>query len=352
MADGPINLKAADADAQLAKSTKPLVVLIDGKHCEIQHKVLKDVATVAYADVHAIADIPEKVYAEAVGIFIYHPLEFQEAELRKFKKLKVIARLGTGYNNVDIKVAGEMGITVSIVPDYGVEEIADTTMCMILNVHRHMHLYANMVRQGVQLHNFEETEEAGTGTRRVRGQTLGLVGLGNIGVAVAVRAKAFGFNVLFYDPFLRHSVEKALVIQRAKTLEELLTNSDCLSLHCMLTKENYHFLNDKTLRLMKRGSMIVNTARGGLIDELALSKCLKDGQIGAACLDTLEKEPFNFTFDQPLHDAPNVICTPHCAFYSQESVIEMREKASLDVKRALAGEELNGCVNNQFLKKK
>ena len=98
--------------------------------------------------------------------------------------------------------------------------------------------------------------------------------------------------------------------------------------------------------------MIVNTARGGLIDELALAQCLKDGHIAAACLDTLEKEPFTYTYEQPLHDAPNVICTPHCAFYSEESVIEMREKGSEDVKRALSGKELAGCVNSQFLKKK
>lgn len=136
------------------------------------------------------------------------------------------------------------------------------------------------------------------------------------------------------------------------TFQELLAKSDCLSLHCNLTKDNHHFINEEALRKMKRGSFIVNTARGGLIDEEGLAKCLKDGHIAAAALDVHEKEPFTFAeTDQPLHDAPNLLCTPHSAFYSDQSLIEMRETAATDVRNALTGQDLRNCVNTRFMKK-
>ena len=134
-------------------------------------------------------------------------------------------------------------------------------------------------------------------------------------------------------------------------LQELLSKSDILTLHCNLTKENRHFINEAALRQMKRGSFIVNTARGGLIDEEALCRALKDGHIAAAALDVHEKEPFTFTPDQPLHDAPNLLCTPHSAFYSDQSLVEMRETAAKDVKACLSGEPMRNCVNDRFMTK-
>ncbi|XP_016096644.1 C-terminal-binding protein 1-like [Sinocyclocheilus grahami] len=174
---------------------------------------------------------------------------------------------------------------------------------------------------------------------------------GRVGQAVALRAKAFGFNVIFYDPYLSDGLERALGLQRVNTLQDLLFHSDCVTLHCSLNEHNHHLINDFTIKQMRQGAFLVNTARGGLVDEKALAQALKEGRIRGAALDVHETEPFSFS-QGPLKDAPNLICTPHAAWYSEQASIEMREEAAREIRRAITGripDSLKNCVNKEFL---
>uniref|UniRef100_T1J0Z7 C-terminal-binding protein n=1 Tax=Strigamia maritima TaxID=126957 RepID=T1J0Z7_STRMM len=348
MDNPPIGARGPIANGPM--HTRPLVALLDGRDCSIEMPILKDVATVAFCDAQSTSEIHEKVLNEAVGALMWHTITLTKEDLEKFKALRIIVRIGSGVDNVDIKAAGELGIAVCNVPGYGVEEVADTTMCLILNLYRRTYWLANMVREGKKFQGPEQVREAAQGCARIRGDTLGIVGLGRIGSAVALRAKAFGFNVIFYDPYLPDGIEKSLGLTRVYTLQDLLFQSDCVSLHCTLNEHNHHLINDYTIKQMRPGAFLVNTARGGLVDENALASALKDGRIRAAALDVHENEPFSI-HQGPLKDAVNLICTPHAAWYSDASCTELREMAAGEIRRAIVGripDNLRNCVNKEY----
>jgi C-terminal binding protein len=170
-------------------------------------------------------------------------------------------------------------------------------------------------------------------------------------MAVAIRAKVFGFNVIFFDPYLSDGIDKVLGITRIFTLQDLLYRSDCVTLHCSLNEHNHHLINDFTIKQMRPGAFLVNVSRGGLIDEKALATSLKDGRIRGAALDVLENEPYNLAAG-PLKDAVNLICTPRTAWYSEASSQEIRENAAHEVRRGLTGKmpgSLRFCVNRDYL---
>ncbi|XP_046668783.1 C-terminal-binding protein isoform X1 [Homalodisca vitripennis] len=345
------NLRGPIANGPM--QTRPLVALLDGRDCSIEMPILKDVATVAFCDAQSTSEIHEKVLNEAVGALMWHTIILTKEDLEKFKTLRIIVRIGSGVDNIDVKAAGELGIAVCNVPGYGVEEVADTTLCLILNLYRRTYWLANMVREGKKFTGPEQVREAAQGCARIRGDTLGIVGLGRIGSAVALRAKAFGFNVIFYDPYLPDGIEKSLGLTRVYTLQDLLFQSDCVSLHCTLNEHNHHLINEFTIKQMRPGAFLVNTARGGLVDDDALAAALKQGRIRAAALDVHENEPYNvFQGEQrPLKDAPNLLCTPHAAFYSDASCTELREMAASEIRRAIIGripDCLRNCVNKEY----
>lgn len=164
----------------------------------------------------------------------------------------------------------------------------------------------------------------------MNGRVLGIIGLGRIGTAVALRAKAFSLEVKFYDPYIGYGKDKALGISQVHSLEELLAQSDIISLHCPLAhngKSNKYLLNKETLKFVKPGCKLINTARGPIVEEEGLVEALKDGRISAAALDVFEKEPYS---SGPLMQLDNVIMTPHAAFYSDQGLMEMRMKAGTE----------------------
>ncbi|XP_040418874.1 C-terminal-binding protein 2 isoform X1 [Cygnus olor] len=454
---------------------RPLVALLDGRDCTVEMPILKDLATVAFCDAQSTQEIHEKVLNEAVGAMMYHTITLTREDLEKFKALRVIVRIGSGYDNIDIKAAGELGIAVCNIPSAAVEETADSTVCHVLNLYRRNTWLYQALREGTRVQSVEQIREVASGAARIRGETLGLIGFGRTAQAVAVRAKAFGFNVIFYDPYLQDGIERSLGVQRVYTLQDLLYQSDCVSLHCNLNEHNHHLINDFTIkqvtkqqsagtnhasvpgvcgaslwaasrtaghpmsrgvcgvqhipwgaalcsmarrrlrdrvvfaatsprwpcqqnpcapergpacshrgsaepgdegtapgclpgqdqalamaprshsslsrrRQMRQGAFLVNTARGGLVDEKALTQALKEGRIRGAALDVHESEPFSFA-QGPLKDAPNLICTPHTAWYSEQASLEMREAAATEIRRAITGripESLRNCVNKEF----
>ncbi|XP_029482832.2 C-terminal-binding protein 1-like isoform X1 [Oncorhynchus nerka] len=330
---------------------RPLVALLDGRDCTVEMPVLKDVATVAFCDAQSTQEIHEKVLNEAVGALMYHTISLSRDDLDKFKSLRIIVRIGSGFDNVDIKAAAELGIAVCNVPATSVEETADTSMCLILNLYRRVTWMHQAMREGTRASSVEQIREVASGAARIRGETLGIIGLGRVGQAVALRAKAFGFSVMFYDPYLPDGVERSLGLQRMATLQDLLIHSDCVSLHCSLNEHNHHLINDFTIKQMRQGAFLVNTARGGLVDERALAQALKEGRIRGAALDVHETEPFSFS-QGPLKDAPNLVCTPHASWYSEQASLEAREEAAREVRRAITGripDSLKNCVNKEYL---
>ncbi|KAK7138328.1 hypothetical protein R3I94_013828 [Phoxinus phoxinus] len=330
---------------------RPLVALLDGRDCTVEMPILKDVATVAFCDAQSTQEIHEKVLNEAVGALMYHTITLMREDLEKFKALRIIVRIGSGFDNIDIKSAGDLGIAVCNMPAASVEETSDSTMCHILNLYRRTTWLHQALREGTRVQSVEQIREVASGAARIRGETLGIIGLGRVGQAVALRAKAFGFNVMFYDPYLSDGMERALGLQRVNTLQDLLFHSDCVTLHCSLNEHNHHLINDFTIKQMRQGAFLVNTARGGLVDEKALAQALKEGRIRGAALDVHETEPFSFS-QGPLKDAPNLICTPHAAWYSEQASIEMREEAAREIRRAITGripDSLKNCVNKEFL---
>ncbi|XP_048126319.1 trithorax group protein osa-like [Alosa alosa] len=330
---------------------RPLVALLDGRDCTVEMPILKDLATVAFCDAQSTQEIHEKVLNEAIGAMLYHTITLTREDLEKFKALRIIIRIGSGYDNIDIKAAGELGIAVCNIPSAAVEETADSTLCHILNLYRRNTWLYQALREGTRVQSVEQIRElASRPAARHPGREGGMCFSGRSGQAVAVRAKGFGFSVIFYDPYLQDGLERSLGVTRVYTLQDLLYQSDCVSLHCNLNEHNHHLINDFTIKQMRQGAFLVNSARGGLVDEKALAQALKEGRIRGAALDVHESEPFSFT-QGPLKDAPNLICTPHTAWYSEQASLEMREAAATEIRRALLGripDSLRNCVNKEF----
>ncbi|CAF0746010.1 unnamed protein product [Brachionus calyciflorus] len=325
--------------------------------------ILKDIATVAFCDAQTTNEIHEKVLNEAQAALLYNTINLNREDLIKFKALKLIVKIGVNFDNIDIKAAGDLNIAVCNVAGYCVEEVADSTLSMILNLYRRTHWLSNNVQLKIKnqiSHPIapqtpEQTREVAHGCMRIRGQNLGLIGLGKIGTAVALRAKVFGFNILFFDPNIPEGIDKSLGITRCNTLNDLIQQSDCISLHASLNESSYHMLNEQTFKLLKpQGVFLVNTANASLIDEIQLANCLKSGLIKAAALDDFNESAFS-SLNGVLRDVPNLIVTPHTAFYSEVSSREMREMAAQEVRRGLLHKiptQLKNCVNKELLNQK
>ncbi len=317
-------------------SPRPLVVLTDSvAEPGVETKVLDDVADLVLLQ----TDDENEVAARAAGadaLLVFHTIKLTERSISKLAKCKGIVRCGVGFDNVDLRAAGSRGIVVCNVPDYGAEEVADHALMLLLAVARRLLPADRLIRAGV----WDTTSVFGA--PRMRGRTLGLVGCGRIGTALALRAKALGLRVVAYDPYRPDGLDKALGIERCYTLEELLPQAEMLSLHCPLTPETKHLLNDRTLALLPKGAYVVNTARGGCVDLTALVRALDSGHVAAAGLDVFEREPLD---DESLRAHPRVVLTPHAAFYSAEGWDEMRRKGALEARRILLGEAVRNPVN-------
>jgi phosphoglycerate dehydrogenase-like enzyme len=274
--------------------------------------------------------------AQADGLIVEHRVRLTRKSISQLRRARLIVRNGVGYDNIDDKVAREFGIPVCNVPDYGTEEVADHALALALGLWRKVRPLGESVRAG----NWNWGEARGI--RRTRGSIFGVVGCGRIGTAAARRAQAFGFDCVFQDPYVARGYDKALGIRRVETLDELLRVADLVSLHVPLTEETFHLLGPEQFRQFKPGAYLVNTSRGPVIDEKALAKALESGELAAAALDVVETEP------RPLPELlalPNCTITPHTAFYSVESLKEVREKGAGLVLAALTGGKLNNIVN-------
>lgn len=250
--------------------------------------------------------------------------------LQEAATLRAIVRVGVGVDNVDTRAAAAAGIAVGRVPDYCVNEVADHTLALLLAVERRIVALAAETAAGRW-----DFRAAGS-LRRLGGRTLGLVGYGRIARAVGRRARPLGLELAAHDPWAR-DFEGA---EAVASLEGILGRSDLLSLHVPLTEETRGLIGRRELGLLPKGAVLLNTARGGLVDEEALAEALRSGHLRGAGLDVLAGEPPSA--GHPLEGAPNLVLTPHAAFYSEEAVLELRRRSVETALALLAGEEPEG----------
>lgn len=253
----------------------------------------------------------------------------------------VIVRHGVGYDTLDVKAATDAGILACNVTDYCTREVADHTMALLLALARSLVRADGEVRAG----GWDVFRATGS-TRRIEGQTLGLAGFGKIGQAVARRAAGFGLKLLAYDPYVGPKVVRAHGAAKVD-LETLLRESDLVSLHLPLFEGTRHLLNDERIGLMKPTAFVVNTSRGPLIDERALARALAEGRLAGAGLDVFEKEPP--APDDPLLKLPNVIVSPHSAFYSEDSLFELHTRMAKQTAAVFQGRRPDNLLNPEVL---
>jgi len=250
--------------------------------------------------------------------------------LRQLTRCKAIGRFGLGVDNIDIPAAAALGISVTYVPDYCMQEVSDHAMALLLATARKVPLSNKLVQSGrwevppiVPIH-------------RLSGRVLGLVGFGNIPRALAPKARAFGLRVVTHDPYVSPDMLSAAGVDGV-SFDRLLEMSDFVSIHAPLMPATRGLFNADVFHKMKKGAVLINTARGPLVDEAALIAALDTGQLGGAALDVVTTEPL--TKDSKLLGRDNVILTPHTAFYSVEALEELQTKCAADVARVLSGEQ-------------
>ncbi|ONG45371.1 phosphoglycerate dehydrogenase [Pseudoroseomonas deserti] len=290
--------------------------------------------------------LPKALSDEAEGLFVFRNWLTAE-DLARFPKLKVVVRLGVGYDRVDRAACAARGIKVCNVPDYGTSEIADHAIAMTLALRRGLLLHHDVQRSDPPAAwNYLDAPVI----RRLNVQNFGIVGLGRIGTAVALRAKALGFKVFFYDPKLPNGVDRALGINRCRSLQELLPQSDVLSLHCLLTRETKGLIGAAELAQLPKDAVLINTARGPVLDLDAVEANLRSGHLAGAGLDVLPVEPVPLP-EPPLLQAyrareewlrGRLIVTPHSAFHAPESLLDIRVKGAETMRDVL----LDGLSTN------
>jgi D-3-phosphoglycerate dehydrogenase len=262
--------------------------------------------------------------------------------ISKSKNLKLIARYGVGVDIVDVDFATSRGIQVTNVPaDYCLNEVADHALAFLLSLNRQLFAYNNAVRQG------DWKWQSGAPVRRLADSTVGIVGFGRIGQAIAHRLKPFGSRVVAYDPYASPKVFLDVGVDHV-TLARLLAISDYVVLQTPLTEETRGLIGEEQIRLMKPGAYLINTARGPLVDTVALAAAIRSGAIRGAGFDDLPEEPAkqrNWIAQDPLFENPEAIITPHTAYYSEESILFCRRWAANEAVRFFSGKKVLSPVN-------
>jgi (S)-sulfolactate dehydrogenase len=282
-------------------------------------------------DHHLWADLPrlKAVLGEARALLVRNQVRVDADLLRAARRLEVLGRVGVGMDNVDVATASSQGVVICYAPDDNAVSVAEHVFALLLGLARRIPSADRSVRAG----RWERREHTGF---ELHGKTLGILGLGKIGCRVALRARAFGMMVRAYDPYLGphhlNVTESGAVLG---SLAEVLGGSDIVTVHLPLTEETRGLIGADQLAAMKPGAVLINTSRGGIIDEGALHQALSSGRLGGAALDVRETEPPG---DSPLHTLENVLLTPHVAAWTHEAHEKVLETVTGDVDRVLQGQ--------------
>ena len=300
------------------------------------------------------AHVNEELLSKADGLLIWQ-MTLDTSRMERLRNCRIIVRCGTGYNNIDVAAATARNIPVCNTPDYGTAEVADHTIALLLALERGLLPFDEAVRTD-PIKNFDH--RVFMDQRRLAGRTFGTVGMGPVGIATALRAKAFGLKVVTYDPYMPRGQELALGVGRLESLDELLPAVDILSLHAPLTSETANLINATTLAKLRAGATLLNTARGGLIDWDALYDAMKSGHVRSAGVDVLPTEPPDplpkllqtYAKREPwLHG--RLLITPHAAWSSVESRNDVRKISMRTMIGYLKDSTLRCCLNTQDLRR-
>lgn len=263
-----------------------------------------------------------------------------EQILHRASRCISIGRFGIGLDNIDVQYATTVGIVVTNVPSYCVDEVSDHAMALLLSCARKVAFYDRAIKSGVY------DLQAGTPLYRLKGKTLGITGFGKIGRVLCKKAEAFGLCVIAYDPFLKAGAVEELGAEQV-SFQDLVKRSDYVSIHVPLSAETRHLFNSDVFRQMKPTAFVINTSRGDVIDSEALLAALQEGVIAGAALDVLPQEPPPACDSLVLH--PHTVITPHAAFNSEESLVELRRTAAIQMADVLSGERPQFIVNPEVL---
>jgi C-terminal binding protein len=305
----------------------------------LEREVFGPDVRVIIRNTHIIAELDAADCEATEGLMVLD-VNVSAEDFDRFPRLRTVVRMGVGYDIIDRAAAAARGIMVCNIPDYGTTEVADHAMALMLSLRRGIALYYDTQR-GEPAAPWQVINTPLI--RRLGVQRFGIVGLGRIGTAVALRAKAFGFEVTFYDPYRPNGTELSFGIKRARTLEALLETSDVLTLHTPLTPETRGMIGLEQLRLLPEGAVVVNTSRGPVLDLAALEVLLREGSIAGAGLDVIPVEP-------PVEPVPDLlrayraaepwlrgrlVITPHAAYHSPQAFADIRRKSAETIFAAL-----------------
>lgn len=332
---------SAHAAAPDTTPTRPRVLITDHSWPDIARE--RDVLAEAGAEVltpDTADDTDELVRLASTGVDAIMTCFAQVPDrvIGASDRLRLVARYGVGLDNIDVEAATRRSVLVTNVPDYCQDEVAEHALALVLALRRGIVTYHSAVRDR------DWSLAVGQPLYRIRGLTLGLVGMGRIGMALARRAHGFGMTILGTDP--NRPVGSTLDGVEVVDTDSLLQASDVVSLHVPLTDETHHLIGDRELALMKPTAHLVNTARGGLVDLDALEAALDDGRLAGAGLDVVDPEPL---LDHPLLDRASVIITPHVSFYSEDSIQDLQVRTARSVVDVLTGRVPQTLVNPEVL---
>ena len=263
-------------------------------------------------------------------------------------RLKVVSRMGVGVDSIDHDAATDLGVLVCNTPGVNTTEVADHAVALLLSLTRCLHDAIHATREGKWSNDRPAIRTYQTGVRRIAGHTVGIIGFGNIGRAFATRIRGFGpSEIIAFDPYVPQGTGDLYGV-RMVSFEELLSRSDYITIHCSATDETRHMIDSNALGLMKDTAMMVNTARGPIIDGAALADAAREGRIGAAALDVTEIEPIDP--EDPLLHLPNVVVTPHIAGFSPTFLEDCPQRQAENVIRVLRGQAPHGLTNPEVIK--
>jgi len=291
---------------------------------------------------------------ESCDALVVNRLRIGADAVARLARCRILVRNGVGFDVVDLEACGNAGIVVCNVPDYGTTDVADSAIAMMLAFARgtatyDAALHADLKTGWSHLHNVT--------SRRLRGACYGVIGLGRIGTAAALRARAFGMQVAFYDPYLKNGTELALGFTRARKLHDLLAMADVVSIHADLNRESRGLIDAAAVAAMKPGAYLINAARGPICDTRVLLEGLRSGKLLAVGLDVLPVEPGSL--DDPLVAAwhanepwirGRVLLNPHAAGHSPDAFADLRRKVAETVLDYLRDGRIVNCVNAEYLK--
>ena len=321
------------------------------KNPDIEKKILgKKVKVIALKQKNE--SLFPSIIKDADAILVWHT-NLTEKTFKQLKKCKAIIRYGVGVDNIDLEAAKKNKILIANTPDYGIDEVADTASGLILTLCRKIFLYDNICKTYKK--SWQENvpkENKIDPIKRLKKLNLGIIGIGRIGSALALRMKGFNFNIGFYDPNVRSGYEKTLGIKKFNSLKELAKSSNIISINCVLNKETKGMINSNFLKLVPNESIIVNTARGAIVDNLdVLYKGIISGKLSGVGLDVLPEEPpsKNEKLIKLWKNKKNllsnkIIINPHAGYFSSDSIIEMRVKASENIKSALNNKKISNII--------